>query len=199
MLYWIMVLFFFLSLSLSLFHSLCLPDEGSSRYYVGLAFSLALQLNTTLLSACTQITELVPASAPETAMQPQCKDTLQEHSPGSMAKLSMEETAASNDDGVQPQEQDDDKKEDSELELSPLPQGQPSPVIPGERPGSPHTCWSPHEWGSSILADASVELLCALDLLAIILPSVRVWLQWMRTQKNLWMSFSFKNIETSLM
>lgn len=195
-----------LSLSPSLSH---LSDEGSSRYYVGLAFSLALQLNTTLLGACTQITELVPAPAPGTAMQPQCKgheesssiDHLspQQEPPGPTTKLSLYETAASNDDGVQPQQQDDDKKEESELELSLLPQEQPSPVLPGERPGSPHACWSPHEWESSFLADASVELLCALDLLSIILPSVRVWLQWMKTQKDLWMSFSFKNIETSLM
>ena len=195
-LYWVTVL-------------LSLPDEGSSRYYVGLAFSLALQLNTTLLDACTQIAELVPPPGPAT--QPQCKNInhkehssndhlsiQQEPSPHTLVKpmteLSVGETAAGSD-GLQPQ--DDDKKEESELELSQLPQEQSSPDAPGERPASPHTCWS-HE-GYGLLADASVELLCALDLLAIILPSVRVWLDWMRIQKELWMCFAFENIETSLM
>jgi hypothetical protein len=111
-----------------------------------------------------------------------------------MAKL---ETTAISDDGVQ-QKLDDKGKGESELELSPLPQGQPSPTVPGEGTGSPHTCGWPVE-GGSLLADASVELLCALDLLATILPSVRVWLQWMETQRDLWMSFAIKNIETSLM
>ena len=182
------------------------PDEGSSRYYVGLAFSLALQLNTTLLDACTQITELVPT--PTT--QPQDKDInhkenssngcLNTGTPGEpsppglirpMTELSLEETAASHDDGIQ-QQQDDPRNEESELELYQFPQGQSSPVdIGGEGAGSLH--------GGSLLADASVELLCALDLLSIILPGVRVWLDWMRTHKDLWMSFALKNIETSLM
>ena len=190
------------------------PDEGSSRYYVGLAFSLALQLNTTLLDACTQITELVPT--PRTATQPQGRDlnhkensstdhlsTQQESSPprlvhvSPLTEVSLKEAAASsNDNGLQPQ-QNDDRKEESELELTQLPQGQSSPATPGERPGSPHTCWS--RVGGSLLTDASVELLCGLDLLSIILPSVRVWLDWMATHKDLWMCFAFKNIETSLM
>ena len=176
--------------------SLSLPDKGSSRYYVGLALSLALQLNTTLLDACTQITELVPVSEPAT--QAQCEDisTQQEPSPCRLIKptteLSLEETAASSD-RLQPQ--DDDKTEESELEVTQLSQS--SPGAPGERPASPHICWS-HE-GGSLLVDASLELLCALDLLAIILPSVRVWLDWMRTHKELWMCFAFENIETSLM
>ncbi len=111
-----------------------------------------------------------------------------------MTKL---ETTAISDDGVQ-QKLDDEGKGESELELSPLPQGPPSPIVPGEGAGSPHMCCWPLE-GGSLLANASVELLCALDLLSTILPSVRVWLQWMRTQKDLWISFAIKNIETSLM
>ena len=113
-----------------------------------------------------------------------------------MTELSLEETTASSDDGIQ-QQQDDPRNEESELELPvyQFPQGQSSPVdIGGEGPEEAGSLQ-----GGSLLADASVELLCALDLLSIILPGVRVWLDWMRTHKDLWMSFALKNIETSLM
>ena len=188
------------------YDTLFFSDEGSSRYYVGLAFSLALQLNTTLLDACTQITELLPALAPTTQLQ--CKDMSHKESSKSSsdhsssiqqephphelikptAELSLTETATSSH-GVA------SEPEQSELGPPQLPQGQSSPIVSREMPAS-HT--SPPCEGA-LLADASVELLCALDVLAIILPSVRVWLDWMRIQKELWMCCAFKNIESSLM
>ena len=182
-----------------------LSDESSSRYYIGLAFSLALQLNTTLLDACTQITELVQVSGSDT--QAQCKDMNREESSSkdnsstqqvpnprgglmnAVTELTSKEMAASNDQVLL---QHDDKKEKSELEPSQLPQGQFS-----LSPASPDSCCSPE--GGSLLPDASVELLYALDVLSIILPSVRVWLDWMTTQKELWMCCAFKNIESSFL
>ena len=55
-----------------------------------------------------------------------------------------------------------------------------------------HECYEPD------LAGASHKMLCALDVLAVILPCVRVWFDWLALNKELWMQCT-SNIESSIM
>ena len=177
-----------------------LSDEGSSRHYIGLAFSLALQLNTTLLDTCTQVIEPVPALEP--AKQLKCEDLNHEESPPvdqsihihlscdrhelveSMTELSLEES--------------DVHSHGTGLESDPSQIPDESSVVSRGTSTSQTSSSEVHECYEPDLAGASHKMLCALDVLAVILPCVRVWFDWLALNKELWMQCT-SNIESSIM
>lgn len=175
-------------------------DEGSARHYVGLAFSLALQLNTILLESCTKITELAPVSGLDRRVKDD--DLNQDYS--SLDKQSNTDLRASHQSSELNTLMSSFSLEESVTDSH----GNRASLYPSESSGTPGepsvsretpNSQTTSESSTLDLANASAELLCVLDLLAIILPSVRVWLDWMRIHDKLWMCCVSLNIESSIM
>lgn len=168
--------------------SVFVSDEGSARHYIGLTFSLALQLNTTLLEACAKITELVPA--PEPTNLSNSTDSGEDSSNDLSNSCHVSEVIEA--DSLREAGGDNGGAGESPDQRQ-LSGGQAS-VVSRDIPSSQT---SPSR--GLDLTGASPELLCALDLLSIILPSVRVWLDWMRIHKQLWIDCVIWNTESPIM
>ena len=156
-------------------------DELSARRYIGLAFSLALQLNTTLLDSCTKITELVPACGSPRQLHSKEQDSSSDQSNSSVLLEPVANFSRKDSGG-------DRCQDEASPEQRPNSEEQDSPVSVDKSPS--------HELD---LANGSPELLCAVDLLSIILPSVRVWLDWMKMHRVLWMGCVSLNNESHIM
>ena len=163
-----------------------------------MAFSLALQLNTTLLDACSQLIDLLPQPCPVNLL-PQCSASNVEERSSNDQPMS--------DSAHPPPELVDHTTQLSHQEAS-------DDIIKSGKDATSNTSETPKEMSvfprdsatsqtplsyQLDLSSAAPKLLCALDMLAIVLPSVRVWLEWMKLHDKLWTRSVSQNTQNSAM
>lgn len=179
-------------------------DEGSARHYVGLAFSLALQLNTILLDACTKTIELIPVSS--LGRRVKCDNLDQDYSsPSEQSNTDLHIPYHQSSELIEPmssfslEESNTDShgiRASLDLNESSGTPGEPS--VSKDAPNSQTTSELLWSYAGDLANNSSAELHCMLDLLAIVLPSVRVWLDWMRIHNKLWIRSILLNTESSV-
>ena len=176
-------------------------DEGSAQHYVGLAFSLALQLNTILLDACTKIIEVIPV--PGLDRRVKCDDLdLDYSSPGEQSNTDLCIPHHRSIEIIEPmsrfslEESNTDSHGIGDPNESSGTPGEPS--VSRDTPKSQTTSELLWSYAGDLANSTSAELHCMLDLLAIVLPSVRVWLDWMKMHDKLWARSISLNTESSM-
>ena len=152
-------------------------DEAGRRYYCGLAFSLAAQFTAALMDTGSRLLDSLPddsrlrragavgdLSGSEEDSQSSGGKTKGEPKPG-MPCNSKESTSslADSDSQSRPSQVSDDTANIS---------GRIDCARPETR-----------------LADASPAVLRVLDVLSLLLPTVRVWFDWLVLQRDLWLQF----------